>query len=295
MKTKQLSQPALFNTDAYAIPQASFLETHPDSEDLHGDDTESCVPDGWEELRQSQQRCAQLRDRIQAIYADAQAEGFTRRLPVEYERAIRELNCEIIAELEASKEVRTARHNYRGWMGEISIAESVTRIKIVDSTGWLSYDDIIEGTSKAVAMLRMMQFIDAAIEKEERSPSPLPPVEVDSVSANDSVSLADSQNDSVSPPTPDCDSLLPANKIDTESTPVDTESSSGVKYVPKGTARTKSTYFRYSYRDGSKMKHVHIPGGNTSNPVARRNWQLVLASKSKGMTSAEIVEMIKTL
>lgn len=295
MKKTLSTQPALFNTDAYAIPPASFLETHPDSEDLRGDDTESSVPDGWEELRQSQQRCAELRSRIYAIYEDARAEGFNRRLPIEYEKAIREINCQIIAELEATKDIRTARHNYRGWTGEIQIGESVTRIRIVDDTGWLSYDDIIEGTSKAAAMLRLMQFIDAAIERESLASHTQVIQKLDTSYTDDSVSATGCENDSVSPSKPDPDSALQVAKIDTESPQSDTESTSGLKYVAGGTARTKQTYFRYSYREAGKMKHVHIPGGNTSNPVAKRNWELVLASKSKGMTSVEIVEMIKTM
>lgn len=295
MKKTLSTQPALFNTDAYAIPQASFLETHPDSEDLQGDDTESSVPANWQQLMESQQRCAEIKARVVAIYADAKAEGFERRLPVEYERAIRSLTLEVTAELERTKELRTGRHNYRGWMGEIYIGESATRIRIVDDTGWLSFDDVVEGTSKAAAMLRMMQLIDAAIERESHTSHTQVSHKLDITCTPDSVSTAPSQNDSVSPSKPDCDSPLPANKIDTESPQSDTESTSGLKYVAGGTARTKQTYFRYSYREAGKMKHVHIPGGNTSNPVAKRNWELVLASKQKGMTSFEIVEMIKTM
>jgi uncharacterized protein (UPF0335 family) len=295
VKRTLAAQPALFNTDPYELPASSFAETHPDSEDVSGDDTESSVPDDWEQLRKSNQRCAELRARIQAIYADAQAEGFTRRMPIEYERAIRELNYEVIAELEASKKIRTRRHNYRGWIGEIEIGETLTKIRIIDADGWLTYDDIIKGTSKAVAMLRMTQFIDAAIEREERERSQVIHKSYTSHTSDDSVSPALPSNDSVSPDiAPDTESIT---EVDTESITIapDTESTSGLKYVARGTARTKSTYFRYSYREAGKMKHVHIPGGNTQNPVARRNWELVLASKQKGMTSFEIVAMIKTM
>jgi hypothetical protein len=39
-------------------------------------------------------------------------------------------------------------------------------------------------------------------------------------------------------------------------------------YHPRGTARS-GEYFRFSYRDGSRMRHIHIRGGNTDSPIAQ--------------------------
>jgi hypothetical protein len=62
--------------------------------------------------------------------------------------------------------------------------------------------------------------------------------------------------------------------LDTESKPesaeIDSVSEPVGVYCPKGSARSgELKYFRYSYRCGRKMKHVHIPGGCTRVRVAQ--------------------------
>jgi hypothetical protein len=68
------------------------------------------------------------------------------------------------------------------------------------------------------------------------------------------------------------DTKSTAPPADTESTPepVEFDSVSGpvATYRPKGTARG-GEYFRFSYRAGGKMKHLHIPGGNTGSVLAQ--------------------------
>ncbi len=51
-------------------------------------------------------------------------------------------------------------------------------------------------------------------------------------------------------------------------------------YSPGG---KKAIYFRFSYRDGKRMKHKHIPGGNIYSQLAFKR-----AREIQGMTEADI-------
>jgi hypothetical protein len=83
---------------------------------------------------------------------------------------------------------------------------------------------------------------------------------------------------------------------DTESTPelVKFDSVSGpvATYRPKGTARG-GEYFRFSYRAGEKMKHLHIPGGNTGSVLAQSRAAEVMELAAAGVPSLEICDRIK--
>ena len=46
-------------------------------------------------------------------------------------------------------------------------------------------------------------------------------------------------------------------------------------YKAKGTARGDRKYFRYSYKEIGKVKHVHIGGGNIHSVVAQSRMQVV--------------------
>jgi hypothetical protein len=64
-------------------------------------------------------------------------------------------------------------------------------------------------------------------------------------------------------------------------------------YRPRGTARS-GEYFRFSYRDGSRMRHIHIRGGNTDSPIAQAKVREVRSLQAAGMAPAEIAAMLKT-
>jgi len=87
--------------------------------------------------------------------------------------------------------------------------------------------------------------------------------------------------------------------LDTESTPEEAEIDSvsgpvGV-YCPKGSARSgELKYFRYSYRCGRKMKHVHIPGGCTRVRVAQERAAEVMELAAAEVPSLDIVDRIKS-
>ena len=92
------------------------------------------------------------------------------------------------------------------------------------------------------------------------------------------------------------------NSNDTESSDFDTESCSKPHriseaaiscYKPRGEARGGFQYFRFSYREGKRMRHVHIPGGNihSQNAVAHRN--IVRAMIKCGDSVEEILEQIE--
>jgi hypothetical protein len=79
--------------------------------------------------------------------------------------------------------------------------------------------------------------------------------------------------------------------------PADSVTSSVSTYRPRGTARCIENcpleYFRFSYRDGSKVRHVHIVGGNTNSPIAQAKVQEVRSLLAAGMPAAEIASLIK--
>jgi hypothetical protein len=64
-------------------------------------------------------------------------------------------------------------------------------------------------------------------------------------------------------------------------------------YRPRGTARS-GEYFRFSYRDGSRMRHIHIRGGNTDSPIAQARVQEVRSQLAAGILPAEIARSLKT-
>jgi len=63
-------------------------------------------------------------------------------------------------------------------------------------------------------------------------------------------------------------------------------------YEPRGTARS-GKYFRFSYRDGARMRHIHIRGGNTDSPIAQAKVQEVRSLLAAGTSPREIAAMLK--
>jgi len=115
----------------------------------------------------------------------------------------------------------------------------------------------------------------------------------------DSVSVQPIALDTESIPEPvefDSVSVQPI-ALDTESIPepVKFDSVSGpiATYRPKGTARG-GEYFRFSYRAGGKMKHLHIPGGNIGSVLAQSRAAEVMELAAAGVPSLEICDRIKS-
>jgi hypothetical protein len=63
-------------------------------------------------------------------------------------------------------------------------------------------------------------------------------------------------------------------------------------YQPRGTARS-GKYFRFSYRDGTRMRHIHIRGGNTDSPIAQAKVLEVRSLLAAGTPLPEIAAMLK--
>jgi hypothetical protein len=63
-------------------------------------------------------------------------------------------------------------------------------------------------------------------------------------------------------------------------------------YQPRGTARS-GEYFRFSYRDGLRMRHIHIRGGNTDSPIAQAKVQELRSLLASGVPPAEIALSLK--
>ena len=96
---------------------------------------------------------------------------------------------------------------------------------------------------------------------------------------------------------PESDSVTPKKPV-TESTvvsPPTPKSTTGVHpYIPKGKARGGHPYYCYTYRAGKRVKNVHIPGGNVTNPVAQARAAEVEAAIEFGRSPGEIVKLIKS-
>jgi hypothetical protein len=72
--------------------------------------------------------------------------------------------------------------------------------------------------------------------------------------------------------------------------PVDsvTKSASAIStYRPRGTARS-GEYFRFSYRDGGKVRHIHIKGGNTDSPISQAKVEEVRSLLAAGAPPVQI-------
>ena len=67
-------------------------------------------------------------------------------------------------------------------------------------------------------------------------------------------------------------------------------------YKPRGTARgdKDNRYYRLSYKEGNKVRQVHIRGGNTDSPIAQAKVQEVRSLLAAGIPPAEIAAMLKT-
>ena len=63
------------------------------------------------------------------------------------------------------------------------------------------------------------------------------------------------------------------------------------KYTP---ARRKVVYYRVSWREGRRMKHLHIPGGNTNSQLAQYRAKQLQEMIDRGAELEEIVAAVNT-
>ena len=64
-------------------------------------------------------------------------------------------------------------------------------------------------------------------------------------------------------------------------------------YEAKGTARGNRKYFRYSYKEVGKVKHLHIGGGNIHSLVAQSRMELVKDALAQGQSPNQIKRLIQ--
>lgn len=65
------------------------------------------------------------------------------------------------------------------------------------------------------------------------------------------------------------------------------------EYFPRGKAGGNHQYYRFSYREGSKVKHKHIPGGNIESPLAQKRAYEIEAMIKLGYSLKHILETIE--
>jgi hypothetical protein len=65
------------------------------------------------------------------------------------------------------------------------------------------------------------------------------------------------------------------------------------KYRAGGNTRGNGEYWRFSYRDGRRVKHVHIPGGCCSNPIASARADKIREVINLGATVEQVLKLIQ--
>ncbi|MGK7942354.1 MAG: hypothetical protein AB4062_19780, partial [Crocosphaera sp.] len=65
------------------------------------------------------------------------------------------------------------------------------------------------------------------------------------------------------------------------------------EYKPGGTAGKNNKYYRFSYKEKGKVKHIHIKGGNTCNKIAIERKEQVERWILRHIPPHEIVKRIK--
>lgn len=65
-------------------------------------------------------------------------------------------------------------------------------------------------------------------------------------------------------------------------------------YQPAGTAKGRHQYFRFSWRDRNGVNHQHIPGGNSTNPIASNRAAQVKDAIAAGSSTAEVLKLIRS-
>ncbi|MDF0551684.1 hypothetical protein [Kamptonema sp. UHCC 0994] len=64
------------------------------------------------------------------------------------------------------------------------------------------------------------------------------------------------------------------------------------KYHAGGSARGGGEYWRFSYRVGKRVKHVHIPGGHSMSLMASNRADEVRDAIAAGSSTAEVLKLI---
>ncbi len=63
------------------------------------------------------------------------------------------------------------------------------------------------------------------------------------------------------------------------------------KYSP---GKRKTEYFRLSYRQGRKVKHIHIPGGSTTSKLAQYRATKLQEMIERGAELGELIAAVQT-
>ena len=66
------------------------------------------------------------------------------------------------------------------------------------------------------------------------------------------------------------------------------------KYHSGGNTRGNPEYWRFSYRDGNRVKHRHIPGGCCSNPIAASRVDEIRCAIATGRSVPQVLELIRS-
>ena len=59
-------------------------------------------------------------------------------------------------------------------------------------------------------------------------------------------------------------------------------------------ARRNAEYYRFSYRDGDTVKHIHIPGGNSASSLVQYRAQKIQGMIDRGNSVSKIITLINS-
>ena len=65
------------------------------------------------------------------------------------------------------------------------------------------------------------------------------------------------------------------------------------KYRAGGNTRGSGEYWRFSFRDGRRVRHKHIPGGCSSNPIALGRAEKIREAINLGATVEQVLKLIQ--
>jgi hypothetical protein len=117
-----------------------------------------------------------------------------------------------------------------------------------------------------------------------------PTVKIDSVTPVESAVTE-------STPPPAVDSVTPVELAVTESNPPAGDDYLALNavstYRPRGTARG-GEYYRLSYKEGGRVRHIHIRGGNTDSPIAQAKVAEVRSLLASGVPPAKVAALLRS-
>lgn len=184
-------------------------------------------------------------------------------------------NCETVVEITAPL-TSNAEAEFRYTVDKLEDSILSIQCSLVSesslSTDSLTFTEVSNNTSDSLTLEDNLVTESLVSDTTSKSDS----LTLNHFSVSESLVLDATANENELDPLPKNDSLTGVNV-----------------YKAKGTARGDRKYFRYSYKEGGKTKHVHIGGGNINCAVAQIRAQKVREAIAEGKSPQAIIALIR--